>query len=288
MNELLNTTVLSKGDGIFGTFTVQNGTVKKGSNIILTFFNQMVLVPTNARQSFTIPQEHQLFDGLLFALMGANVGVEYIADVRSFLNPELRMAEFLKLDAVAAAKFNTRFGLNLTAEELRLATIQVSVTEKFGKVFATPKTPVPPIAIDVDKVFGDNAETVAKWLNNEVTDTNNVIRTIANTNAYGSNNLLRIRKNGTRTNGVQCLTGHFVSVTTFKDAAKRSVRLWNGAKADARKDMYIDQFYIHARQRGDSYNSNQRVSVYPDFAQVGCQKVSRSEIERILAELEAA
>lgn len=289
MNELLNSTVLTRGSGTFGTFVVQDGTVKKGHQIILTFFNNLALVPANARTSFTIPQEHQLFDGLLFALMGESIGVEYIADVRSFLNPELRMKEFLTLDAAGATAFNEKFGLKLSAEELRLADIQKSVTEKFGAVFTAPKTPVPPIAIDVDEVFGRNAEEVAKWLRNEITETSMVVRDLANRGDKGANNLLRVvRNNNNRDNGVQCLTGHRVSLTVFKSAAKRAIDAWNGSTTPIFGRDYIISFNISARPRSYRYTESVTVRVRPDHVAVGCQSVSRSEIERIYAELTAA
>lgn len=269
-----NSTVVAKGTGAFGTFTVTEGVVKKGVNILSSFFgDKLALIPTNARATFTLPAEHQLFDGLMFALMTAGIAIEYVDNVRTFLNPKLRFDAFLKMNAADATAFNTKYELGLTPQEIQVVTTMKAVETKIGAKFNIPGNSVP-ITLDDDayKVFEIQHTRIAvkRWVEGGALPEWSVRRRFQGS----SQNLLRVSGSGARKQ-VQTMGGNNISVIRFKAAYE----LFNNRRDDA-IGTYIGDI------RHSQYDDSRATIKAEGVLAVGCQDVLFSEIDRIAAILE--
>lgn len=259
-----NDAVVAKGSGTFGTLTVTDGNVKKGQTVLLTFFgDKTVLIPLNARATFTVPQEHVAFDGLLFALMTAQIGVQYVDNIRSFLNPDNRFKEFMGMTQADAATFNTNFSLGLTADELRLTILTKSAKSKFAKVFFMTRRPGPDVAKLFSQANQDQIERIEKWLDGTGT------RPSISVNNPRVNNLLRINNNR-----VETLAGYSITKNQFE----RGYKVIREALDRGNKTAYLSGIANY------DYRSRQ-MQMDGDVVKIGCQEHPLSEVLRIAEEL---
>lgn len=265
--QTFNEAVIARGDGTFGTLTVKGGNVSKGTTTLLSFFGEKsVLIPLNARQTFTVAAEHAAFDGLLFALMAANITVNYVNNISTFLNPDLRFREFLGMSQADAKTMNDNFGLGLTADELRVAALTKSARDKFTKVFFMEGPAIP----DLKKLFptaSDNQiKSVEKWLSGKIT-ANQVLKPRLDNSK--TQNLLRVYRTT-----VQNLNGYSITINQFKTGY-----------AQIRKALDHGQIFCTVSNIARYDYHNLSMTMDGQVVSIGCQEHPLSEVLRIAQEL---
>jgi hypothetical protein len=255
-----------------GTFVVLNGNVLKGTNILVSWFNDTtVLVPMNARNSFTLPTEHQMFDQLLMALASKAISINYIVDFRAFMDPKARFNEFL-----AGTLDPATVGIKLTKDEQALPALQKSVVAKFDAVF-TPSTPLIPDGVDIEKVFGkDMVTAINQWRKGSAIDLPRSVtsKIRENQKEFG---LLRVKTTAARV-VVENDMGHKITKVRFLEAYNTQIKpAWDRQRIPAR-------FAVEATQSGYGTSvSRQPVTIHENYIEVGCQMIPRAEVERTVA-----
>lgn len=144
---------LDRATGEAAPFSVENGNIKVGRNLVLTWFNDATaLIPMNARSFFTTAEHHAQFDAALIFIVSNGKSVMYPESIAAFMDPKRRFAEFLegKLDP-------TNFGMDLNKAEQGLPAAYASARDKFKAMF-TP--PVPPRQWDTRELTERNKLTV--------------------------------------------------------------------------------------------------------------------------------
>jgi len=125
---------LDRATGAAAPFTVENGNIKAGHNLVLSWFNEKTaLIPMNARSFFTTAEHHAQFDAALIFLVSSGKSVMYPETIALFMDPKKRFVEFLegKLDP-------TSLGMELTKAEQGLPAAYASSKEKFKGMFTPP------------------------------------------------------------------------------------------------------------------------------------------------------
>lgn len=267
-----------------GTFTVTNGNVTKGGNPLVTWFNdKSVIIAMNARVSFTLPAEHQMFDSILMDLMAKNIGVMYVESVSKFMDPKARFKEFLdgKLNSVDV-------GMSLNTDEVMLPELFRSVRGKFDAMFTAP---VPPMSPGVDlSLYFDAGQIVEieKWRKGDLNALPTQIKNIITRNGQRKIGLLRVSGSGTSIK-VQNDQGHYTTKTRFVAAYESWAKPAWAKDGDVSATQKLNPNYqeIEARERGSSYNYGKPFSVFIDHVELGCQSIPRVEVEAMIQKLTA-
>lgn len=136
---------LDRATGDASPFTVENGNIKAGNHLVLSWFNEKTaLIPMNARSFFTTAEHHAQFDAALIFIVSNGKSVMYPETIALFMDPKKRFVEFLEgtLDP-------TSLGMELTKAEQGLPAAYASVRDKFKVMFTAP---IPPRVFDTRKV----------------------------------------------------------------------------------------------------------------------------------------
>lgn len=267
-----------------GTFTVTNGNVTKGGNPLVTWFNdKSVIIAMNARVSFTLPAEHQMFDSILMDLMAKNIGVMYVDSVSGFMNPKARFGEFLdgKLDPKSV-------GMDLPAPLNNLPELYQTVKGLFDAMFTAPIPPMSP-GVDLSLYFdADQIVEIEKWRKGDLNALPTQIKNIITRNGQRKIGLLRVSGSGTSIK-VQNDQGHYITKTRFVNAYDNQAKpAWAKAgEVSVTQKLNRDYQEIEARERGSSYNYGKPFSVFIDHVELGCQSIPRVEVEAMIQKLAA-
>jgi hypothetical protein len=267
-----------------GTFTVTNGNVTKGGNPLVTWFNdKSVIIAMNARVSFTLPAEHQMFDSILMDLMAKNIGVMYVDSVSGFMNPKARFNEFLdgKLDPKSV-------GMDLPAPLNNLPELYQTVKGLFDAMFTAPVPPMSP-GVDLSLYFdADQIVEIEKWRNHDAQHLSSTIRRVINNTGQDKAGLLKVVTSGGSTWVVND-QGHRITKTRFITAYEAwAKRNWE-VSSDVPNDRRLNGSYndVEVKESGSNYNNSKTVAVYRDYVTVGCQSIPRAEVEAMVQKLTA-
>jgi len=272
--------VAGRQTGTFGTFEVVDGNVSKNRVAILNFFNETTaLVPMNARQSFTTPEEHAAFDATLMGLSTTGVGIQYIESITKFMDPKARFKEWLEGTLTPAS-----VGLKLTAEELAVPSAFASAKAKFQELFSIPLPPLSEGGIDLLAVgfTPEQAIVIDNWRKTQGNNLNSGITRAVNAD-QSKRNVLRIVSTGGNSYRVENANGHAITRTRFMRAYNESIKpIWDRTPPNGEIGR-LTRFYVEAKEK-NAYDRDHNVEVFNSYVTIGCQSIPRAEVERIVSE----
>lgn len=167
--------------------------------------------------------------------------------------------------------------------ELEFNSITLSDDEKDGLTKVRPllerlralKAPTGCSTVDLQAVFGEDADAVAEWVAGNKTSGQLPYGTTDK--AHGAKNVLRVRKTS-RTTTIEALSGYSLSLSHFKDAWALLQRALENGSTGRIGRIYVGRYDRH----------NVELTSAQELVSVGCQSVPVSEVVRIATELELA
>src|ERR1041384_4510994 len=268
--------IFNRTDANISTFSVAAGNLSKGTSPLTSWFNdKSILVPMNARSSFMLAEEHQMFDQIILLIMQKGIGIKYVESLHGFMDPKARFKEFLEGKLTPAS-----VGLELTHEELALASTYKSVRAKFDAMFTLPTPPMSP-GIDLTQFFrADQIAEIEAWRDSDDIHKRlsaEIQAVIARCGPRVSG-LLRLVKTSASTYVIQNYLGNCVSRTNFTQVSKVVLEKWNQNRTG-----FVS--HITGKQRGSRYTDTYRVEVADTYVEIGCNYIPRAEVEAMAAKL---
>jgi hypothetical protein len=267
--------ILNKSEEMtpLGTFIVQNGNVSKGSKLLLSWFNgNTALIPLDARSTFTLAAEHQMFDQIIMHISQGSAKIQYVDSIRGFMNPAERFKDFIhgKLSL-------SDFGIE-DKVDVNLPALYRSATDVFKELFGLP-TPPKSEGIDLTSFLDERQQDIVqKWRDSNDNQQLGDAQIKAAMDRDPQNRAV-LKKSGNR---IVSYNGASVTHSQFKNAYKGIKKIWDNTPPNGEVGRLGSRGSIDARERASSpYAHSQNVDVYNSFVSVGCNKLPRLEVERI-------